>query len=75
MYFMWLCVSMLGHVEKLWYVNNEIVLVFIQILLEALSRCVAVLTASSKPDDMAVQVMTKHMISLSLQSHFCMCTF
>uniref|UniRef100_A0A3B4AJX5 Uncharacterized protein n=1 Tax=Periophthalmus magnuspinnatus TaxID=409849 RepID=A0A3B4AJX5_9GOBI len=28
----------------------------IEILLEALSRCVAVLTASSKPDDMAVQV-------------------
>lgn len=24
---MWLCVSILGHVEKLWYVNNEIVLV------------------------------------------------
>lgn len=66
---------MLGHVEKLWYVNNVILLVFIQILLEALSRCVAVLTASSKPEDMAVQVMTKHMISLSLQSHFCMCIF
>lgn len=60
---------------KLWYVSNEIVLVFIQILLEALSRCVAVLTASSKPDDMAVQVMPKHMISLSLLSHFYMCTF
>uniref|UniRef100_A0A3Q1H7F9 J domain-containing protein n=1 Tax=Anabas testudineus TaxID=64144 RepID=A0A3Q1H7F9_ANATE len=28
----------------------------IEVLLEALSRCVAVLTASSKPDDMAVQV-------------------
>lgn len=27
-----------------------------QVLLEALSRCVNVLTASSKPDDMAVQV-------------------
>lgn len=27
-----------------------------QVLLEALSRCVSVLTASSKPDDMAVQV-------------------
>ncbi|KAJ8397415.1 hypothetical protein AAFF_G00439640 [Aldrovandia affinis] len=27
-----------------------------EVLLEALSRCVAVLTASSKPDDMAVQV-------------------
>uniref|UniRef100_A0A3B4F307 DnaJ heat shock protein family (Hsp40) member C13 n=1 Tax=Pundamilia nyererei TaxID=303518 RepID=A0A3B4F307_9CICH len=40
----------------------------IEILLEALSRCVAVLTASSKPDDMAVQVMTKHMISLSLHA-------
>lgn len=32
---------------------------FTQVLLEALSRCVGVLTASSKSDDMAVQVNVK----------------
>lgn len=37
-----------------------------QVLLEALSRCVSVLTASSKPDDMAVQVsfITKDCVAL-----------
>lgn len=33
-----------------------LIFLFNQVLLEALSRCVGVLTASSKPDDMAVQV-------------------
>lgn len=33
-----------------------------QVLLEALSRCVSVLTASSKPDDMAVQVGFHYML-------------
>lgn len=36
-----------------------LIFIFDQVLLEALSRCVGVLTASSKPDDMAVQVNVK----------------
>lgn len=38
-----------------------------QVLLEALSRCVGVLTASSKPNDMAVQVSCLKTLSLTLQ--------